>query len=148
MRRYQFLQEAADSYKAKLTGSLSLMRDRCDVLKRYQQEIEERLAKVKKEKSDIQSDIFHQADAIVKAVRAAVWQVVSSLHSFSDAAAKRLSREVSDVGDLVENFDHCINFMDGILHDGYGLPLLFCKSLVETKCRKVVLIFKTRLICM
>lgn len=135
--KYQFLQEAADSYKAKLSGSLSLMRDRRDILKRYQTEIEERLSKVRKEKSEIQQDILKQADTIVKAVRAAVWSVLSSLHSFTDAAAKRLSREVGDVGDLVGKFDHCISFMDSILEDGFGLPLLFSKSIVETKCRKV-----------
>ncbi|XP_070200602.1 E3 ubiquitin-protein ligase TRIM33-like isoform X2 [Littorina saxatilis] len=135
--KYQFLTEAADSYKAKLTGSLSLMKDRRDVLKRYQTEIEERLGKVKREKSELQQDILRQADVIVKAVRAAVWSVLSSLHSFTDAAAKRLSREVGDVGHLVNKFDHCIGFMEGILEDGFGTPLLFSKSIVETKCRKV-----------
>lgn len=135
--KYQFLQEAADSYKAKLSGSLSLMKDRRDILKRYQTEIEERLNKVRKEKGELQQEILKQADIIVKAVRAAIWSVLSSLHSFTDAAAKRLSREVGDVGDLVGKFDHCISFMDSILGDGYGLPLLFSKSIVETKCRKV-----------
>ena len=113
------------------------MKDRRDVLKRYQTEIEERLSKVRREKGELQQDILRQADIIVKAVRAAVWSVLSSLHSFTDAAAKRLSREVGDVGDLVGKFDHCISFMDGILEDGFGLPLLFSKTIVETKCRKV-----------
>ncbi|XP_076471034.1 LOW QUALITY PROTEIN: transcription intermediary factor 1-alpha-like [Babylonia areolata] len=135
--KYQFLQEAADMYKAKLTGSLSLMKDRREVLRRYQSEIEERLGKVKREKSELQQDILRQAEVIVKAVRAAVWSVLSSLHSFTDAAAKRLSREVGDVRDLVGKFDHCIAFMDGILEDGFGLPLLYSKTIVETKCRKV-----------
>lgn len=135
--KYQFLQEAADSYKAKLTGSLSLMKDRRETMKRYQTEIEERLAKVKREKSELQQDILRQAETIVKAVRSSVWGVLSSLHSFTDAAAKRLSREVGDVRDLVGKFDHCITFMDGILEDGFGLPLLYSKNIVETKCRKV-----------
>ncbi|KAL8603826.1 hypothetical protein ACOMHN_058561 [Nucella lapillus] len=135
--KYQFLQEAADSYKAKLTGSLSLMKDRRETMKRYQTEIEERLGKVKREKSELQQDILRQAETIVRAVRGAVWGVLSSLHSFTDAAAKRLSREVGDVRDLVGKFDHCISFMDGILEDGFGLPLLYSKNIVESKCRKV-----------
>lgn len=131
------MQEAAESYKAKLSGSLSLMKERRDTLQRYQTEIEERLEKVRREKNELQQDILRQADTIVKAVRSAVWSVLSSLHSFTDAAAKRLSREVGDVGDLVGKFDHCISFMETILDDGLGLPLLFSKSVVETKCRKV-----------
>ena len=113
------------------------MKERRDILKRNQTEIEERLAKVKREKNELQQDILRQADVIVKAVRAAVWSVLSSLHSFTDAAAKRLSREVGDVEHLVGKFDHCISFMEGILSDGFGLPLLFSKVIVETKCRKV-----------
>ena len=51
------------------------MKERRDVLKKYQTEIEDRLSKVRREKDEIQQDILKQADAIVKAVRAAVWQV-------------------------------------------------------------------------
>lgn len=115
------------------------MKERRDTLKHYQTEIEERLSKVKREKGDLQQEVLRQADLIVKAVRTAVWSVLSSLHSFTDAAAKRLSREVGDVGDLVGKFDHCIGFMEAILEDGLGLPLLFSKSIVESKCRKVSL---------
>ena len=113
------------------------MKDRREILKKKQTDIEERLSKVKKDKSDLQQDILSQADMIIKAVRSTVWSILSSLHSFTDAATKRLSREVVDVRDLVDKFDHCIQFMEAILQDGFGSPLLFSKSTVETKCRKV-----------
>ncbi|XP_076450020.1 E3 ubiquitin-protein ligase TRIM33-like [Babylonia areolata] len=135
--KYHFLQDAADTYKMKLKGSVSLMKDRRNTLHKCLKEIEERLDKVTKDKASLQQEILHQADIVVKAVRTSVWAVLNSLHSFTDAASKRLSREIGDVGDLVGKFDHCIQFMEAILDDGVGTSLLHSKSFVEGKCRKV-----------
>lgn len=135
--KYHFLHDAADTYKLKLKGSVSLMKDRREALQKCLKQIEERLDSVNKDKMSLQKEILHQADVVVKAVRSRVASVLSSLHSFTEAACKRLSREVGDIGDLVCKFDHCIDFMDAILEDTTGMPLLYSKSLVEAKCRAV-----------
>ena len=67
----------------------------------------------------------------------AVWGVLSNLASFTDAATKRLNKEIDDVKDLVTKFDHCIKFMEDILEDGSSMSLLYSKGGVESKCRKV-----------
>lgn len=66
-----------------------------------------------------------------------MWGVLSNLASFTDAATKRLNKEIDDVSDLVGKFDHCIQFMEDILQEGSSMSLLYSKGNVETKCRKV-----------
>ncbi|CAG5134573.1 unnamed protein product, partial [Candidula unifasciata] len=135
--KYQFLDQAAEQYKARLKGSLALMGEKRTKLATNRDEIEQKLHNCKEQKDTLQQDILKQADILVKGVRQAVWGVLSNLASFTDAASKRLNKEIDDVSDLIGKFDHCIQFMEDILKDGSSMSLLYSKGNVETKCRKV-----------
>ncbi|XP_035828446.1 E3 ubiquitin-protein ligase TRIM33 isoform X2 [Aplysia californica] len=135
--KYQFLDQAAEQYKARLKGSLALMGEKRNKLSANREEIELKLSNCKEQKDSLQQDILKQADVLVKGIRQAVWGVLSNLASFTDAATKRLNKEIDDVSDLVTKFDHCIQFMEDILQDGSSMSLLYSKGSVESKCRKV-----------
>ncbi|BFZ15770.1 hypothetical protein BsWGS_18809 [Bradybaena similaris] len=135
--KYQFLDQAAEQYKARLKGSLALMGEKRTKLAASRDEIEQKLQNCKEQKDTLQQDILKQADILVKGIRQAVWGVLSNLASFTDAATKRLNKEIDDVSDLIGKFDHCIQFMEDILRDGSSMSLLYAKGNVETKCRKV-----------
>ncbi|KAH9518788.1 hypothetical protein Btru_006275 [Bulinus truncatus] len=135
--KYQFLDQAAEQYKARLKGSLALMGEKRAKLASSREEIEQKLNNCKEQKDSLQQEILKQADILVKGIRQAVWGVLSNLASFTDAATKRLNKEIDDVSDLVGKFDHCIQFMEDILSEGSSMSLLYSKGNVETKCRKV-----------
>ncbi|BFZ05146.1 hypothetical protein BsWGS_08185 [Bradybaena similaris] len=135
--KYQFLDHAAEQYKARLKGSLALMGEKRTKLAASRDEIEQKLQNCKEQKDTLQQDILKQADILVKGIRQAVWGVLSNLASFTDAATKRLNKEIDDVSDLIGKFDHCIQFMEDILKEGSSMSLLYSKGNVETKCRKV-----------
>ncbi|KAI8783989.1 E3 ubiquitin-protein ligase TRIM33 isoform X1 [Biomphalaria glabrata] len=135
--KYQFLDQAAEQYKARLKGSLALMGEKRAKLATSREEIEQKLNNCKEQKDSLQQEILKQADILVKGIRQAVWGVLSNLASFTDAATKRLNKEIDDVSDLVGKFDHCIQFMEDILSEGSSMSLLYSKGNVETKCRKV-----------
>ncbi|CAL1538893.1 unnamed protein product [Lymnaea stagnalis] len=135
--KYQFLDQAAEQYKARLKGSLALMGEKRTKLAASREEIEQKLNNCKEQKDNLQQEILKQADILVKGIRQAVWGVLSNLASFTDAATKRLNKEIDDVSDLVGKFDHCIQFMEDILSEGSSMSLLYSKGNVETKCRKV-----------
>ncbi|XP_059160939.1 E3 ubiquitin-protein ligase TRIM33-like isoform X2 [Physella acuta] len=135
--KYQFLDQAAEQYKARLKGSLALMGEKRAKLATSREEIEQKLHNCKEQKDNLQQEILKQADILVKGIRQAVWGVLSNLASFTDAATKRLNKEIDDVSDLVGKFDHCIQFMEDILNEGSSMSLLYSKGNVETKCRKV-----------
>lgn len=135
--KYQFLDQAADQYKQRLRGSLALMGEKRTKLSSSRDEIELKLKNCKEQKETLQQDILKQTDILVKGIRQAVWGVLANLASFTDAATKRLNKEIDDVSDLVGKFDHCIQFMEDILREGSSMSLLYSKGNVETKCRKV-----------
>ncbi|RUS80711.1 hypothetical protein EGW08_011534 [Elysia chlorotica] len=135
--KYQFLDQAADQYKQRLRGSLALMGEKRSKLATSRDEIETKLKNCKEQKETLQQDILKQTDILVKGIRQAVWGVLANLASFTDAATKRLNKEIDDVSDLVGKFDHCIQFMEDILREGSSMSLLYSKGNVETKCRKV-----------
>ncbi|CAG5133116.1 unnamed protein product [Candidula unifasciata] len=135
--KYQFLDHAAEQYKARLKGSLALMGEKRTKLAASRDEIDQKLQNCKEQKDSLQQDILKQADILVKGIRQAVWGVLSNLASFTDAATKRLNKEIDDVSDLIGKFDHCIQFMEDILKEGSSMSLLYSKGNVETKCRKV-----------
>ncbi|GFR97853.1 E3 ubiquitin-protein ligase TRIM33 [Elysia marginata] len=135
--KYQFLDQAADQYKQRLRGSLALMGEKRAKLASSREEINLKLKNCKEQKETLQQDILQQTDILVKGIRQAVWGVLANLASFTDAATKRLNKEIDDVSDLVGKFDHCIQFMEDILREGSSMSLLYSKGNVETKCRKV-----------
>ena len=135
--KYQFLNEATVNYKLQLETNLAMMVERSKKLSQVHSMIEQRLTQVKEQHLTIVKQIQSQADALIKAIIQNARALLQNVKFASESMARSLTKESTDLGTLLKNYDFCTKFIQNIVNDGSNMSLLSTKATVLRHCGEV-----------
>lgn len=139
--KYQFLQEAATSYREVLGSLLMKIKEKQLYIDNAKNLIEKRNKEISQKETFVINEIKAFAVSLISEINHKCKQLVGDLQSICLAKKRQLLQKDAEISCLFENLEYCLMFGDHVLSSVDDMQLLYAYHLVANRLKSIL---KTR----
>lgn len=136
--KYQFMQEAANSYKEYLQNLLNKIREKQTYIENAKSLIDQRNREIVQKEQAVVQEVKHFAMSLITDINLKGRQLITDLQSICSAKKRQLDQKDREIQLLSSNLEHSLKFAEYLLQTGDDAELLYSRKALATQLRHIL----------
>lgn len=135
--KYQFVHEASELCKKQLLQFTEKLREKRRCIEDFKQLINKRQEEIVSREEVVGEEIKKTVDSLLEELKRRAQAILTDLNLVCTAKKAQLSQKSREVTELVSKLDHCMDFVQSLVHSGSNLSILHTKSIIIRHMRSM-----------